>query len=203
YLPASSDTCEGKLHGAGAIAFSKSTPSCARRSRLGLVWRAYPYAETWSARSVSTTTLRTLGAPAAAAGNRSSSRRSSHALLQWIAANATSNTPTSAGRVRRQKRRTLISFRAAQRVKTEASPTANRKQLQCRSRPMQVNQSYVVRNAKHNTFVATDGIFGKTLATAAIPHATIPKSRTSTSGEIQMIGADTCSIRPQSCQFNR
>ncbi len=68
---------------------------------------------------------------------------------------------------------------------------------------MQVSQSYAVRKDKQNAVVATDEIFGKILATAPITHATIPKSRTSTSGEIQMIGADTCSIRPQSCQFNR
>src|SRR5437899_501822 len=99
--------------------------------------------------------MRTLEAPAAAGGNLPSSRRSRHALLKWIVANATSNTPISAGTVRRQKRRTLISFRAAQRVKTEASPTASRKQLQCRSRPMGVNQSYIVRNERQNTVVVT------------------------------------------------
>ena len=51
--------------------------------------------------------------------------------------------------------------------------------------------------------VATDRIFGKTLVMAATTPAAAPKSRTSTSGEIQMIGAETCSIRPQSRQFSR
>jgi hypothetical protein len=152
---------------------------------------------------VSNTTMRTLGASGVAAGNRVSSCRSRQALRQWINTNATSSSVTSTGVVRLQNFVSPHSFRFAQRVKTVANPTASRKQLQCRSRPMHVSQSYAVRNDRQNVVVANKRIFGKIFATIAMRATTSAKSTRSTSGEIQTMGAETCSMAPQFRQFSR
>ncbi len=55
--------CDGKVHGAVDRACEKRIPRAARRSRFGVVGLGYPYALSRSARTVSSTTSRTFGAP--------------------------------------------------------------------------------------------------------------------------------------------
>ena len=58
--------CAGSVVGAAATARSKSTPSLASRSRVGVRAAEAPYAPTWSARVVSSVTSNTFGGPAGA-----------------------------------------------------------------------------------------------------------------------------------------
>jgi len=89
------EAIEGAVHGAEAIAKSNFRFSRAKASRKGVVSRSYPYALTWSARSVSIAIRMTsgrLGSAAASAsataiatianGTRRSARRRGGALIR-------------------------------------------------------------------------------------------------------------------------
>src|SRR5207237_697436 len=68
YFAVKSETCAGSVSGAAAMAWSKTTPERARRSRFGVAPSAAPYAPSASARIVSSVITRRLRRGAAAPG---------------------------------------------------------------------------------------------------------------------------------------